>query len=446
MGRIAALRCPQCGWEAVTDDTFACGSCEAVLEVRMDLGHLTRSDVRIIRSSADNTLWRWFDFFPVKSRGSVVSLGEGYTPLMRCRRLGEHMGMERLYVKNDTLLPTGSLKDRSNSVGISRAVELGFDTVAVPSTGNAAASVAAYAAAAGLRSVVMVPAGTDAAKVTQAYACGAVVVVVEGESLDGMGALYRAAVKEFGWYDCLSTNPYRNEGKKSYAFELFDQLDEHVPNWIIHPTAGGAGLVAMWKGYQELHGLGWVHRLPRLVAAQSEAAAPIAAALKTDSATVEPVAAGATVAESIRVGNPHALGLRALRAVRASNGAGVGLPDGEILEAQDLLGRLAGVFAEPSAAVSLAAAARLRREGVIRADDMVVCNITGHGLKQVASVAIPPEQLEPVAPELEALRERLEWTTAVRPEPSDEAREQRSEAQPSEVEGRVGEPESEGQP
>ena len=406
MGRIAALRCPQCGWEAVTDDTFACGSCEAVLEVRMDLGHLTRSDVRIIRSGADNTLWRWFDFFPVKSRGSVVSLGEGYTPLMRCRRLGEHLGMERLYVKNDTLLPTGSLKDRSNSVGISRAVELGFDTVAVPSTGNAAASVAAYAAAAGLRSVVMVPAGTDAAKVTQAVACGAEVVTVEG-SLDDIGPFYREAVKEFGWYDCLSTNPYRNEGKKSYAFELFDQLDEHVPNWIIHPTAGGAGLVAMWKGYQELHGLGWVHRFPRLVAAQSEAAAPIAAALKTNSATVEPVAAGDTVAESIRVGNPHALGLRAVRAVRASNGTGVGLPDGEILEAQDLLGRLAGVFAEPSAAVSLAAAARLRREGVIRADDMVVCNITGHGLKQVASVAVPPEQLRPVEPTLDALKARL---------------------------------------
>jgi len=407
MGRIAALRCPQCGWEAVTDDTFVCGSCGAVLEVQMDLGHLTRSDVRIIRSSADNTLWRWFDFFPVKSRGSVVSLGEGYTPLMRCRRLGEHLGMERLYVKNDTLLPTGSLKDRSNSVGISRAVELGFDTVAVPSTGNAAASVAAYAAAAGLRSVVMVPAGTDAAKVTQAYACGATVVVVEEGSLDGMGALYRAAVKEFGWYDCLSTNPYRNEGKKSYAFELFDQLDEHVPNWIIHPTAGGAGLVAMWKGYQELHGLGWVHRFPRLVAAQSEAAAPIAAALKNGSATVEPVAAGATVAESIRVGNPSALGLRAVRAVRASNGTGAALGDGEILEAQGLLSRLAGVFAEPSAAVSLAAAARLRRDGVIRADDMVVCNITGHGLKQVASVTIPLEQLQPVEPSLDALKARL---------------------------------------
>ena len=253
----------------------------------------------------------------------------------------------------------------------------------------------------------MVPAGTDLAKVIQAVACGAEVVTVEG-SLDDIGPFYRQAVKEFGWYDCLSTNPYRNAGKKSYAFELFDQLDEHVPHWIIHPTAGGAGLAAMWKGYQELHGLGWAHRFPRLVAAQSGAAAPIVAALQSGSATVEPVAAGETVAESIRVGNPHALGLRALRAVRASNGTGAALTDDEIVEAQELLSRMAGIFAEPSAAVSLAAAARLRREGVIAGDDMVVCNVTGHGLKQVASVGVPPEHLEPVEPTLDALRRRLE--------------------------------------
>lgn len=407
MGRIAGLRCPQCGWEAVTDRTFACGDCGSVLEVRMDLGGLTRSHLRDVRASNDGTLWRWFDFFPVKSRGSVVSLGEGYTPLVRCRRLGERVGLRRLYVKNDALLPTGSLKDRSNTVGVSRAVELGFDTVSVTSTGNAAASVAAYAAAAGLRSVVMVPAGTDRAKVVQAYACGATVVVVAAASLDHMGAFYREAVREFGWYDCLSSNPYRNEGKKSYAFELFDQMDEHVPHWIVHPTAGGAGLAAMWKGYRELHGLGWAHRFPRLVAAQSQAAAPIVAALRNDGARVEPVAAGPTVAESIQVGDPRALGLRALRAVRASNGAGVALTDEEILAAQALLGRLAGIFAEPSAAASLAAAVRLRGEGVIGAEDTVVCNVTGNGLKQVGSVAAAPEELEPIEPALGVLRKRL---------------------------------------
>ena len=408
MGRIAGLSCPQCGWEAAADRTFACGDCGGVLEVRMDLAGLTRSHLRDVRASRDETLWRWFDFFPVKRRGSVVSLGEGYTPLVRCRRLGKRLGMPRLYVKNDTLLPSGSLKDRSNTVGISRAVELGFDTVSVPSTGNAAASVAAYAAAAGLRSVVMVPAGTDRAKVTQAYACGATVVVVAAASLDHMGAFYREAVREFGWYDCLSSNPYRNEGKKSYAFELFDQMDEHVPHWIVHPTAGGAGLAAMWKGYRELHGLGWAHRFPRLVAAQSRAAAPIVAALENGSATVEPVVAGPTVAESIQVGDPRALGLRALRAVRASNGAGVALTDQEILAAQGLLGRLAGIFAEPSAAASLAAAVRLRQEGVIEGGDTVVCNVTGNGLKQVGSVAVALDELAPIEPALGALRKKLE--------------------------------------
>jgi len=407
MGKIKGLRCPQCGWEPAAQTEFQCDNCKGVLEVDLDLSHLTRSDLLSIRRNTQTNLWRWFDFFPVQNRSSVISLGEGYTPLLRAPRLGRELGLKRLYVKNDGLLPSGSLKDRSNAVGISRAVELGFDTVAVPSTGNAAASVATYAAAAGLRSVVLVPAGTDLAKITQAYACGANVLVLEG-TLDGMGALYREALAEFGWYDCLSTNPYRNEGKKSYAFELFDQMDEHVPEWIIHPTAGGAGIWAMWKGYQELQTLGWAHRAPRLVAAQSESAAPIVRAFEGGRATVESVVPTPTVAESIRVGNPSALGSRALKALRASGGNAVAFDDEEILAAQGLLSRLTGVFAEPGGAVSVAAARRLCAEGIIGEDQVVVCNITGNGLKQPSSVAVPEEMLRPVAPELGAVRARLE--------------------------------------
>ena len=407
MGKMKALRCPRCGWEPATNTTFQCDGCAAVLEVVLDLRHLTRSNLLSIRRDTHTNLWRWFEFFPVQNKSSVVSLGEGYTPLVRAGRLGRELGLRQLYIKNDGLLPSGSLKDRSNTVGISRAVELGFDTVAVPSTGNAAASVAMYAAAAGLRSVVLVPADTDRAKITQAYACGANVLLLE-ESLDGIGSLYRSALAEFGWYDCLSTNPYRNEGKKSYAFELFDQMDEHVPEWIIHPTAGGAGIWAMWKGYEELQTLGWAHRGPQLVAAQSEGAAPIVAAFEKGSSEVEPVTAGATVAESIRVGNPHALGSRALKALRASGGRAVAFSDEEILAAQRSLSRLAGIFAEPAGAVSVAAAQRLRAEGVIGENQVVVCNVTGNGLKQPSSVTVPAAMLEPVAPKLDALRARLE--------------------------------------
>ncbi|MFQ5902480.1 MAG: threonine synthase [Candidatus Binatia bacterium] len=404
MGLVKALRCPKCGWESPSRTTYQCSSCAVVLEVSVEIGHLTRSHQLEIRKRTDQTIWRWFEFLPIEDRSAIVSLGEGYTPLVRSRWLSEELGITRLYLKDDTVLPTGSLKDRSNAVGLSKARELGFKTAAVISTGNAAASVAAYAAAAGLKSIVMVPQGTSLSKVIQARAYGARVVVVEGD-FEQAAILYRNAVQEFGWYDCLSTNPYRNEGKKSYAYELFDQLDEHIPNWIIHPTAGGTGLYAMWKGYNELLTLGWAHRVPKLVAAQSEAAAPIVESFEKGLTEVEAVVPRETVAESIQVGNPKSMGWRALEAMRASQGTAVALRDDEILEAQSLLGRLAGIFAEPAGAVSVAAARRLREQGVINQGDLVVCNITGHGLKQPSAIKISEEELRPIAHDLNALRQ-----------------------------------------
>ncbi len=337
-----------------------------------------------------------------------MSLGEGDTPLTRAARLGEKIGIHNLYLKNDTILPTGSLKDRSNSVGLSVARELGFKTAAVMSTGNAAASVAAYAAAAGIESVVMVPKGTAPSKIIQARAYGATVVVVDGNFDYEVAKLYKAAIQEFGWYDCLSSNPYRDEGKKSYAYEMADQLDGRIPDWVIHPTAGGTGIYAMWKGYREFLSLGWIDRTPKLVAAQTEAAAPIVAAFEKGLADVEPVVARETIAESIQVGNPVSLGWRALAALRESNGTAVAVTDKEILEAQALTGSLAGIFAEPAAATSIAAARKLRAAGVIGRDDTVVCNLTGHGLKQPEAIHFTEKEFTPIAPTLEALRKRIE--------------------------------------
>lgn len=408
MGRLRSLRCPKCGREPASQTVFQCSSCKCILEADVEISHLTRSDLFNIRKSGDMTIWRWFDFFPVEKRSHVVSLGEGYTPLIQPKRLAERLGIPRLYLKNDTVLPTGSLKDRSNSVGMSKARELGFNTAAVISTGNAAASVAAYAAAAGLQSVVMVPVGTGPSKILQARACGATVVVVEGRFDDEVAGLYKLAVAEFGWYDCLSSNPYRDEGKKSYAYELFDQLDEHVPNWIIHPTAGGTGIYAMWKGFREFSRLGWAHSRPKLVAAQSAAAAPIVAAFEKELADVEAVVAQPTVAESIQVGNPVSLGWRALAALRESNGTAVALTDEEILEAQSLIGRLAGIFAEPAGAISVAAARKLRNAGVIGREDLVVCNLTGHGLKQPQAIKLADDELRPIAPTLDSLRKAVQ--------------------------------------
>ena len=222
-----------------------------------------------------------------------------------------------------------------------------------------------------------------------------------------MAKLYKSAIQEFGWYDCLSSNPYRDEGKKSYAYEMVDQLDGQIPDWVIHPTAGGTGIYAMWKGYQEFLSLGWIDRTPKLVAAQSEAAAPIVAAFDKGLADVIPVVARETVAESIQVGNPVSLGWRALAALRESNGAAVALSDAEILEAQALTGSLAGIFAEPAAVTSVAAARKLGAVGVIGRDDIVVCNLTGHGLKQPEAVRLSENELTPIAPTIKSLRERI---------------------------------------
>ncbi len=405
MGKIKALQCPRCGWKSPSWTTFKCFSCGAVLEVILEIENPQLSE---IRKRKERNIWRWFEFLPVEDHSNIVSLGEGFTPLIASPRLSEELRLPRLLLKNDTLLPTGSLKDRSNSVGISRAKELGFETAAVISTGNAAASVAAYAAAAGLKSVVMVPEGTSVSKVLQARAYGAIVAVIHGSFDEEVARLYKEALSEFGWYDCLSTNPYRNEGKKSYAYEMLDQLDGEMPDWVIHPTAGGAGISAMWKGYNELRKLGWIEKLPRLVAAQSAAAAPIVRAWEKNLADVQPVRAEATVAESIRVGNPVSLGGRALAAIRASNGTAVALSEEEILEGQSLLARLAGIFAEPAGAISVAAAKKLRERGAIQNDELVVCNITGHGLKQPSAVRVAGGELRPIPPTLDALLRRVE--------------------------------------
>ena len=410
MGLIESLRCPKCGHEAGSRTIFQCVECRAILEVQVKIDHLTRGDFEAMCRSRDRSIWRWFDFFPVEKRSSIVSLGEGDTPLIHARSLGEKLGIPKLYLKNDTVLPTGSLKDRSNSVGVSLAQEWGVKTAAVMSTGNAAASVAAYVAAAGIESIVMVPKGTASSKIVQARAYGARVIVVDGDFDNEVAKLYKAALQEFGWYDCLSSNPYRDEGKKSYAYEMVDQMAGRVPDWVIHPTAGGTGIYAMWKGYKEFLSLGWIERAPKLVAAQSEAAAPIVAAFEKGLADVAPVIARETVAESIQVGNPVSLGWRALAALRESRGSAVALTDQEILEAQGLIARLAGVFAEPAAATSVAAAKKLRDRGVVGRDDLVVCNLTGHGLKQPEAIELSEQQLTPIPPTLDALRERIQMS------------------------------------
>ncbi len=274
------------------------------------------------------------------------------------------------------------------TVALTHARTVGARTVAVSSSGNHAASVGAYAAAAGLPCVVMVPAATSPAKIVQARAHGATVLAVNAD-YDATAALFKEALKAFGWYSCLSTNPWRNEGKKSYAFETWEDLRGETPDWMLHPIGGGLGVTACWKGWRELVALGWARGVPRMVAAQPAAADPITRAFEAGRDEVAPVTAAPTVAQAIAVGAPQ-LGW-----------------DAELLAAQSLLARTAGIYCEPSAAAAIAVAARLRREGRIRPTDLVVCVVTGHGLKQPPGAADEAGPLYTVAPDLAAVEAAL---------------------------------------
>lgn len=404
MGIVKGFRCAKCGTEYPAERrTFACDACGIVLEVQMDFAGVGGKRDEIL-ARKDRRIWRWGEFLPIADPAHIVSLGEGSTPLVRSEALCRAAGLERLYIKNDGLLPTGSLKDRSNSVGISKAKEWKVEICAVVSTGNAAASVSAYSAAAGMRAVVIVPEATAPEKVAQAATYGATIVRFRGSFEEAHG-MYREALKAFGWYDCLSSNPFRLEGKKTYALETWQDLGE-VPDWTFHPTSGGTGLAATWKGFRELRDLGWTAKLPRAVLVQAAAAAPIVTAFEKGLQEIPAVVAGETVAESIKVGRPSSMAWRALKAVRESGGHCVAVTDDEILQAQALLAQKAGILGEPTGAASLAAAIKLRRQDIVRPDDLVVCMMTGHGLKQPSALAHHFRLPEPIQPTLAAL-ERL---------------------------------------
>lgn len=412
MGKVKGLVCLKCQKElAPAERAFACPDCRTVLDVQMDLGSLSADFQEKLLRRQDTTIWKWHEFLPVEDLGAIVSLGEGYTPLIQTPALVQATGLDRLYIKNDTLLPSGSMKDRGNAVGISRAKEWEAPVAAVVSTGNAAASVAAYAAAAGMRAVVLVPAAASPMKLLQAALNGAQVIVVEGD-FDQVAALYREAAAELGWFDCTSTNPYRLEGKKSYAFEVWEQLDGEVPDWMVHCAATGSGVVGAAKGFRELKGLGWLSRQPRFVAAQAAACAPIVRAFGADADEVAPMDAGPTMAENLRVGKPSSVATRCLLDVKNSGGAAIAVTDDELRAAQALLARTCGIFGELGGVASFAATLKLKAAGKLDADDLVVCTISSHGLKQPEGLSGAFTAPKPIPATLAALREQVQEPAA----------------------------------
>jgi len=376
---LSHLDCPRCGAQHDADQVQGTCSCGSPLLARYDLGLVQVSPRDIAGRPAD--LWRYHELLPVRSAGHVVSLGEGMTPLLALPTLGRELGVPRLLMKDEGLIPTGTFKARGAAVGVSRAAELGVSAIAMPTNGNAGAAWSVYAARAGLRSLIVMPVAAPAITRAECAAAGAELYLVDG-LIGEAGRLVAAAVERRPGYQDVSTlrEPYRIEGKKTMGLEIAEQLGWRLPGVIVYPTGGGVGIIGIYKALRELLELGWVSGdLPRLVAVQSTGCAPIVRAFRAGAATSEPWPDASTVAFGITV--PKALGdFLILEALYATAGTAVAVTDEALLADQRLVTRLEGTFICPEGAACVTAVRQLRESGWLSGADEVVVLNTGTGL------------------------------------------------------------------
>lgn len=414
MNNVSGLYCLRCDFNfPFVEYGSLCPVCESSVEMKMDFSNFPTDLKQIILSRPQSGLLQWKEFLPFANLQNPVTLGEGNTALIPGGRLATDLKLPYLFFKAEHMLPTGSLKDRSVAVAINHAVSLSYSAVAVSSTGNHAASVAAYAAAAGLKAFIFIPEKTDPAKVNQSAIHGATIIRVQG-TMEDATRLLNQALKVFKWYPFLSSNPVRNEGKKTCAYEVWQQLGEKAPDFMVHPIAGGIGLWGAWKGFTELQQLNWSSGIPKMIGAQAEKAAPIGEAWKAGSTDSFKVSVSTTCAESIAISSvTPGVGFRTLHAIKNSGGSCVTVNESEIISARNLLAEKAGLFVEPSAATSLAALIQMMNRNEIQKHHNVVCVLTGTGLKQSlpanhqsAPVSIPAElpELQKYLSSLEGIR------------------------------------------
>ena len=381
---VTHLECARCGTRADHRvQAHLCTACGGPLLVRYDLERIRGSVPRSVIYGRRASLWRYRELLPLEDPANAVSLGEGNTPLYELPVLGSKLGLHRLMVKDEGLLPTGTFKARGATVGVSRAGELGVSTIALPTAGNAGAAWAAYGARAGIGVVVVMPASTPDVIQRETSAYGARLYLVDGSIADA-GKIVARAVSEYGWYDASTLKePYRIEGKKTMGFELAEQLGWHIPDVIIYPTGGGVGLIGMWKAFEELKAVGWLpatEKMPRFISVQASGCAPIVKAFHEEKDTSEPWPDPTTVAAGLRV--PKALGdFLVLRILRDTNGVAIDVSDERILAMMRAIGVTEGLLACPEGAAAFEAAYQLRQSGMIGEHEDVVVFNTGTGLK-----------------------------------------------------------------
>ncbi len=391
------LECIKCSKKHDLSTVANTCSCDGLLEIRYDFSKVQFSLEDL--SAIPPHVWKYRELLPIS--GVPISLMEGGTPLYRCKRLEEECGVKELYVKHEGMNPTGSFKDRGMTVGVSMAVQLGKKSVACASTGNTSASLAVYAAKAGIPAVVLLPAGKVAVgKIAQALMHGAKVISIRG-NFDQALEMVQEASKELGLYLLNSINPYRLEGQKTIGFEALDQLGD-VPDRFVLPVGNAGNISAVYKGFTELEELGFIDRFPMMTGIQAQGSSPIVKAIRENLPEVIPEKNPETIATAIRIGAP-VNAEKALTAIRKTGGLAETVTDDEILRMQRDLARKEGIGVEPASAASVAGIRKLVEAGTIDRNERIVCVVTGHLLKDPDTVikqCEPPTEIDADLPSL----------------------------------------------
>src|SRR5438876_905671 len=400
MGSIRSLRCRECGKEYEPQFRYVCEECFGPLDV-------TYKELAVNKhtfESREKTYWRYIELLPIADKNNVVSLNAGLTPLQFADKLGEKLCLKNLYIKNDSVNPTFSFKDRPAGVAVSRAKETKLKSVGCASTGNLASATAAHAAKAGLPCYIFAPSDIENIKIAQALSYGAEYVAVEGTYDDANRVASIIGDSRGIGIVNINMRPYYVEGSKTLAYEVAEQLNWQVPDNLIIPVGSGAMLNAICKGFEELHNLGLIESIANLkiTAAQPHGCAPIVDAFKKNSDEVIPVERPDTIAKSLAIGDPGD-GLYVLRRLRQYNGIAEEATNDEIIDGILMLAKTEGVFTEPAGGVAVAVLQKMVEEGKIEKDEKVVCYITGNGLKATEALAAVLPKLRPVKPDVQTV-------------------------------------------
>ena len=401
---LTHLECTACGRQYAADELHTtCPACGKVLFARYDLPRAAGTLTPDAFAERPRGLWRFRELMPLQDPAHAVELGEGSTPLTRLPALGAKYGIGDLRVKDEGLNPTGSFKARGLAAAVSRAKELGARALAVPSAGNAACALAAYAARAGLPAHVFIPADAPRVFIAECVAYGAHVYLVDG-LINDAGRIVREEGPVRGWFDVSTLKePYRAEGKKTMGLELAEQLGWRLPDVVVYPTGGGTGIVGMWKAFAELEAVGLIgSERPKMVVVQTVGCAPIVRAFEAGARHADLWQGAHTLAPGLRV--PTAIGdYLILDAVRESGGTAVAVADDEVLATMREVGATEGLFVSPESAAAFAGTRKLREQGFLRGDEQVVVFSTGVGLVQPELIAVDAPLIRPDVPADRAL-------------------------------------------